>query len=205
MKRVIDLSHKINSEMPVYPGDLRTNLQQTKRFDIDLYNSFNLNCGMHVGTHIDGPLHMIDGKTNISEAELENFIGKAIIIDISKNLVYELNKDDLDFSDDVSIVLFRTGMSKFYGEEIYYSKSPQITGEVAEYLVKKKIKVIGFDSPSPDNYPYLIHKILFKNDIHIVENLTNLDKLEAKKEFQFIALPLKIDADSSLCRAIAMV
>lgn len=63
---------------------------------------------------------------------------------------------------------------------------------------------IGMDMPKPDNYPFEIHKLLFNNDIFIIENLTNLDKLKGVDNFQVIAFPLRIKAEASVVRAVAM-
>jgi kynurenine formamidase len=72
-------------------------------------------------------------------------------------------------------------------------------------LVEKKIKMIGMDTPSPDRYPFKIHKLLFENNIYILENLTNLDQLLNIDRFEVIAFPLKINADSSITRAVARI
>lgn len=70
-------------------------------------------------------------------------------------------------------------------------------------LVRKRVKMIGLDTPSPDKIPFEIHKYLFQNNILIIENLTNLEKLIDGENFEVIALPLKIRADSSIARVIA--
>jgi kynurenine formamidase len=64
--------------------------------------------------------------------------------------------------------------------------------------------MIGLDSSSPDQSPFEIHKIFFKNNILICENLTNFDKVFGK-EFDVIALPLNVRADSSIARVVAVV
>jgi kynurenine formamidase len=69
----------------------------------------------------------------------------------------------------------------------------------------KKVKAVGFDSSSPDRYPYPVHGILFTNGVLIIENLTNLASLKEVVNFKVIALPLKIHADSSIARVIAVV
>ena len=61
------------------------------------------------------------------------------------------------------------------------------------------------DLPSPDNYPFEIHKKLFANNILIVENLTNLSELIGVKDFDIIAFPLKIRAEASLVRVVACI
>ena len=102
------------------------------------------------------------------------------------------------------IVLLFTGWDSFYGKEEYYTNHPVISEELAELLIKKKIKMLGMDMPSPDNGEFEIHKILFENEIFILENLTNLNKLLYNEEIQIFAQPLKIQGEASLVRAIAV-
>ena len=66
--------------------------------------------------------------------------------------------------------------------------------------------LVGIDSPSIDlgsESSFSVHKILAQNDILIVENLANLEKI-SKLEFEYIILPLKLkDATGSPVRAVA--
>ena len=86
----------------------------------------------------------------------------------------------------------------------YYEDHPVISKEMAEFLVRKKVKMVGFDMPSPDRSPYEIHSIFLNNNIFILENLTNLDKLIYEENFSVFAQPLKIKAEGSLVRAMAV-
>ena len=65
--------------------------------------------------------------------------------------------------------------------------------------------MVGMDLSSPDKYPYDIHKLLLNSDILIIENLTNLDKLLGIGKFNFCAMPLNIDAEASIARAVAII
>jgi kynurenine formamidase len=76
---------------------------------------------------------------------------------------------------------------------------------LAEFLVQKKIMILGLDTPSPDNAPFGVHKALMAAGILVLENLTNLDRIPADQQFEVIALPLKIKANGSPARVIARV
>ena len=102
------------------------------------------------------------------------------------------------------IVLFHTGMSDRYYLLEYFNSYPDIPESVANYLVQKKIKIIGVDMCSPDHPPFPIHKILLKNNILIIENLANLKSLVGK-EFKIYAFPLKVSLDGSPVRVVAEV
>ena len=62
--------------------------------------------------------------------------------------------------------------------------------------------MVGMDSASPDYPDFPIHKILLRNDILIIENLTNLHLL-AGQQFKIYALPLNLEIDGSPARVIA--
>jgi len=67
--------------------------------------------------------------------------------------------------------------------------------------------MVGIDSPSIDlgiNNNFPVHHILSKNNILIVENLANLDKIP-KPIFKLFVLPLKLkNATGAPVRAIAL-
>ena len=111
----------------------------------------------------------------------------------------------LDRVKEGDIVFFLTPHSDKVYENYYFTSNPVLTQKTAQELVDKKIKMVGFDSPTPDNDPYTLHKLFFRHDILIVENLVNLKKF-AGKRFQCIVLPLKIkDGDGAPCRVIGML
>lgn len=203
--RLIDLSHRIEHNMPVYPGDTKTNLYQERFLDTDKYNNHLLEINMHAGTHIDSPMHLTDSKKYISELPLNSFIAKGCILNVKNQAVIKYKDEYKELVKENSIVLLYTGFDEYYGTNEYYENHPCIDMELCEFLIGKKIKMLGMDTPSPDKFPFLIHKSLFKNNIYILENLTNLNLLLGVKNFEVIAFPLKINADSSITRAVARV
>ena len=97
-----------------------------------------------------------------------------------------------------------TGMSERYFDSVYFEDYPAIPEEVAEYLVSKQIKIVGVDTCSVDHEEFVAHRTLLKNDVLIIENLTNLQEL-AGKEFTVYALPIKLQIDGAPARVIAAV
>lgn len=205
MERLIDLSHIIEDNMPVYPGDIRTNLFQTKYLNVNKHNNHRLEICMHSGTHIDSPMHLTESNEYIFQMPLKQFIGIGCILDVRNQSVITMMAEYEELIKDNSIVLLYTGWDKFYGSENYYREHPIVDTDFCKFLIRKNIKMIGIDMPSPDNYPFDIHKLLFENKIFVMENLTNLDKLLGLDNFEVIALPLKIKADSSMARVVARI
>lgn len=202
--KYIDLSHEIKNEMPIYPGDIEVNLEQVNKYKEDGYNGYSLFTGMHAGTHIDAPKHILETDKYILDYPIEKFVGNAILLDVRGESIIEVKDEYYRIIKENDIVVLFTGHDEFYGKEEYYTKHPVVSNELAELLVKKKIKILGIDAPSPDMNPFDIHKKLLENNIFILENLTNLKSLLYNENIQIFAQPLKIQGEASLVRAIAL-
>ncbi len=205
MDTLIDLTHQIDNGMPVYPDDVPVTLRKIKTFEKDGYNNHRVAIGMHAGTHIDGPMHLTDSNTFISEVPLERCVGSGVLLDVRNETVITLKDKYVNRIAPDTIVLFYTGHDSFFGSETYYSAYPMLDEQAAQVLVDKKVKMVGFDAPSPDREPYPVHTLFLTNNILILENLTNLDALLAYTYFEVIALPLSIRADSSFLRVVARI
>ena len=201
--QLIDLTHTFTKEMPVFPGDKNAVLKQVAFTNKDDYNSFYLQSGMHVGTHIDAPYHMNPNGKKLSDISLEHFIGKGKIIDARRHKI--INTDiliDTNIQQN-DILLICTGHDKKYRTDSYYKDYPVITEEFAKQVIKKGIKIIGFDSPSPDKAPYNTHKIFFNNNVLIIENLKGIESLINCNNFEIIAFPVKFESAGAPVRVVA--
>lgn len=205
MFKLIDLSHPINDQMPSYPGDSPTQLSKTKKFEIDGFTNFQLNTNMHSGTHLDGPMHLTGQTKFISELPPETFYGAGCLLDVRGERIIGIKENYPAKIRDHCIVLFFTGFDQKYGTDEYYSGHPEIHPELADLLIAKHTKIIGLDFPSPDLPPYRVHKQLLAKNVLVLENLTNLNSLLEADQFEVMAFPLKIEADSSPLRVIARI
>ena len=205
MADLIDLSYEIYSGMPVYPGDLEVELENDKKLSQDGYANHNLKMGMHAGTHLDLPAHMLNDQRHISDIDLAYLNGRARLLNAVGEKVITVRDKYKNLIEKDDIIIIYTGFAEKYGTKEYYTEHPVISEELADLLIKKEIKILGFDLPSPDRNPYQIHQKLFKNNIFILENLCNLDQLPEFKSFKFFLFPLKIRAEAAPCRVAAEV
>jgi len=205
MAKYIDLSYDIYDDMPVHPYDDRVKLYQDKFLDKDKYNNFKIEIGMHAGTHIDTPMHLTNSLTYINEFPPECFIGRGCLLDVRGERIIDFKTEYADLVAENDIVILFTDYSKYYGTQSYYTDHPVVSEALADFLIKRNIKMLAMDLPSPDHYPFAIHKKLFSSNILIIENLTNLGMLSGYKNIQIIALPLKIKAEASMARVIACI
>ncbi|MBI4272865.1 cyclase family protein [Candidatus Uhrbacteria bacterium] len=203
--KYIDLTHTFTSSMPVYPGNPKSELTQVAFIEKDECTLFEIKTSMHIGTHVDAPSHMLEKGKGLNEYPIEHFIGRGVLIDARGNETIGpqlLNGKQISKGD---IILILTGFSLKFREAEYYQSYPVMTEEFAKKIVECGVKMIGVDTPSPDKSPYLIHKILLKNDVLIIENLTNLEALLPHPQFDVIALPIRFDAEASPIRVVAQI
>ena len=198
----IDLTHTFVPDMPVFPGDPGPELVQIADIAKEGFADFQIKTGMHVGTHMDAPAHILAGGKFLHEYPPQKFFGHGVVLDArGKSSAEEklLSSAEVVKGD---IVLVCFGWSSEFGQDEYYENYPEITEALAKHLFDIGISVIGMDTPSPDRAPYSVHKILFKQDILIIENLTNLEQLIGKK-FEVVALPAKLQTEAAPCRVVA--
>ena len=203
--RLIDISHILNENTPIYPGDYKTTLQKYSLLEKDGYCSYVLTSCFHTGTHIDLPMHMINDNRFASDFALENFIGKGVLLDVRGENPISMKPFYKDMVTDGCVVLLYTGFDKHYCTEEYFTRHPAVSNELADFLLSKNIKMLGMDMPAPDHPPFTFHKALLANEIFVLENLVNLHSLLDIDSFEVIAFPLKISAEASFVRAVCRI
>lgn len=210
--KVVDLTHIINNEMPVYPGTEKPRIEMALSVSKDGFQESRLNIFSHVGTHMDAPAHMLEKGAHLNEINIENFVGKAVLIDVT-----DINGDEIKLEhvqkyseelEDAEFVVFKTGWSKLWEVETYYQNFPVLSTEAAKWLLKYKLKAVGVDAISVDKIDttdFEIHHILLENNILIIENLTNLDAIKGTS-FTLCSLPLKYEnADGAPTRVVGII
>jgi kynurenine formamidase len=227
--KIIDLSHTIHDGIQIYPGDPVPSIKPGLTHEKDYCHVEVLTLGSHTGTHIDAPYHFLKKGKKIDEFPVQRFVGDGVQIDLTaksdRDLIepgdiepYESEIAEGDF------VVLRTGRDKYFGTPRYYLH-PYLSTAGAELMVKMGISLVGIDAmnvdptyygsieselsakdlPVEEEYGYPVHDILLGNDILIVENLCNLDKIKAVKGF-YSFLPLKLkNSDGSPIRAVFIV
>ena len=209
-----DLTLTISKSTPNFPGSPKLQFIPWSTLKEDGYNLELLFLSSHTGTHLDAPYHFAKNGAKIHQIPLDRLLGNGILIKIKKGKNQVITKNDLVLFERKngniqkhSSIIFHTEWQKNLNSDSYFINNPGLSESAAKYLVSKEINLVGIDSPSIDlgiNKTFIVHKILAKNNILIVENLTNLNKISSK-QFDFVILPLKLkDASGSPVRAIAI-
>jgi kynurenine formamidase len=219
----VDLSHSFDSTTLYWPNNVK-GFEHPVDFEGQspagfYYSSFALSTPEHGGTHLDAPKHFAENRLSADEIPLSSLTGNAVVIDITEKAMadrdYLLSVQDItDWEkkngriDDNTIILVKTGYSRFYPDRLKYfgtdKKGPEAIPElhfpgidpatVTWLLQNRKIKAMGLDTPSLDRGQsklFEAHQVLLAQNKPGFENLTNLDLLPAKGIY-VVALPMKI-------------
>lgn len=226
--QIIDLSHTIHGEIQIYPGDPLPSIRRGLTHEKDYCHVDVLTLGSHTGTHIDAPYHFLKEGKKIDELPVQNFVGPGVLVDVSAKSDRELIEpgDVEPYENEIAegdFVILKTGRDKYFGTSKYYLH-PYLSPEGARLLFEMGVSLVGIDAlnvdptyhdsrdsdpsaralPDEEAYGYPVHDILLGNDVLIVENLCNLDKIKpVKGVYSFLPLKLK-DSDGSPIRAVFM-
>ncbi len=211
---LIDLTLKISPQLPSFPGSPQPQFLSWAKNETNGYNLELIFLSTHSGTHIDAPFHFINKGLVVDQIHLKRLVCDAILFRIKRGPNQSITKKDIiNFEKKYgkilpnSTIVFVTGWYKNLRKQCYFNNNPGLSIDAAEYLVSKRINLVGIDSPSIDlgkDSNFSAHHVLLNNNVLIVENLCNLEKISGMY-FKFIVLPLKLKgATGSPVRAIAI-
>lgn len=182
----------------------------------DGWNARTLHLYSHCGTHMDSPFHFEAGDQTIDEIPIADCIGKAWVVpldglaDRTPITVAHLG-EVAESAEPADAILLRTQWSRHVGDPDHYRDDfPPISPELANWMVSKRIRMVGVEPPSVADVNDLaavteIHQILLGAGIIIVEGLVGLEQL-TEPTCLFGAMPLKIaGGDGAPCRAFAIL
>ena len=177
-RRIWDISVPVRDGGVVYPGNPPisiTALQSIARGDTA--NVSRIDLGSHTATHVDAPLHFMDGGAGVDELPLDALIGPARLICFSDDVLAvgeaELRRHDLD---GVTRLLIKTRNSAWLasGSDQFHPDFTHVAPDGAEYLVSIGVRLVGVDYLSVEQFRsphHRTHKTLLSNGVVIVEGL----------------------------------
>lgn len=207
-EKIIGLSYIIDEkspcELPIEPAKI----YDTATIEEDGYFEGRVEMSGHYSTHIDTPSLMYADGFTVDQIPVEKLHGFVTLIDFSdiKEPGDEISLDEInawidkhgDITED-SIVFIRTGMGDLAYETIFNRKWIGLSEDAAEYLCKKKIKIIGTDASSIDSLAgheidFPAHHTFLGHGIPNIENIKDLDKMP--QNFYAVIAPLKLAKSS---------
>jgi kynurenine formamidase len=217
-RRVVDLTHPMHEGMTTYPSPCHPVFEMTQlgRHGLEDRETRRVTFGTHTGTHCDAPRHFIADGESVDNLSLDVLIGPAQVVDLT--FIGPLERVEVAHFQSAmgdsrpKRVLLRFDWSDRWGQMSFYKEHPYLSAEAAEWLVNRGVKLLGMDSPTPDdprsgpNNPpdSPNHQILLGAGVILVEYLCNLRAL-TQSNIELIVLPLKLrGADGSPVRCVAI-
>jgi arylformamidase len=120
-------------------------------------NTQKIEMVLHFGTHLDAPFHY-GYPMDLSQIPLDRLYGEGVVVDVTgKDDCGIITAKDLENSSvpikQNDIVILYTGWSKYWGkdEDRYAYKYPGLGTDAVDWLVQKKVKMVGIDAISPEH------------------------------------------------------
>lgn len=187
---IIDITKEFLSS-PKYPGSCNAELKAISSISHkDNYNLSTLTANVHYGTHADAPFHFFEDGCDIASMLLTHYIGNCYVIEVNEDLLspeYLMPKIPAD----ATRILLKGNAKATLSEDC------------ARAIAASNIITIGTDywSVAALDNECIIHKILLKEKIAIIESLELTNVPEGK--YFLSAAPLKIKgSDGAYVRAV---
>jgi len=206
--KIWDISVTISPTLPTWPGDPKAIVERVSAIAKGANaNVSRMDMGVHTGTHVDAPLHFIDGTSAVEAMNLEVLIGPARVVQVGDevNVITREVLEGLDIPASTSRLLFKTRNSYYWANQVqeFQTDFVGIDESGSKYLVEKGVRLVGVDylSVAPYKQSRPTHQILLGANIVIIEGL-DLSAIQPG-EYQLICLPLKIEgSDGAPARAV---
>jgi arylformamidase len=149
---VYDISVTLRAGLPVYPGDSRFRREVVLRIrDGASSNLSVLQMNAHHGTHLDAPLHMIDGALSIDAIPPEVLVGPALVVGIAHPR--SITRSELEAVDWMGVerVLFKTANSgRLADTDDFTPDFVAMDADAAWFLATLGLRLVGVDYLSVD-------------------------------------------------------
>lgn len=204
---IIDISVSLHKAMPLWPGSAGIDIKRVNSLlNGDGTNDSVLNCDVHAGTHVEAPLHYIEGGESIDQLALDVLCGRTVISEVTgTGLISKKILDNLDLPDNLKRLIFKTSNSSLWNSNEFTADYVAITEDGARWIVDRGIKLVGIDylSIAPYHNSQPVHLALLEGGVTILEGL-NLSQVPPG-QYQLICLPLNLtNTEAAPARAILL-
>ena len=198
--KIVDLSHVIDSNIPLWSSDPPVEFESVANLEKDGYYLRRFSIGEHSGTHINAPNSFHANGAGIDTYPAASLVVPAVVIDVQRqtaaNADYALTKlDVLNWEQQYqripvgSVVLLYTGwQAKWQDGRAFFNQDaqggwhfPGFDGDTTRFLLEERgIAGVGIDTHGVDpgqDETFATNKQVLEKQRIVLENLTNLDQL----------------------------
>lgn len=212
--RLIDLSQPLFDacpNCPVHPPVKIEVIASHARDGPDGWHMEQLSFASHTGSHVDAPLHKLQGGKSLDEIPLDRWVGPARIADL-RGIAAKTPIDAVMLARAFPagakdcFALLATGWGgKRAKTDLWLHEAPFVSADGARWLVEQGARGVGIDHFSIGDGQ--THAILLGKPVLIVEELNFPEEVFALKQpVEFWALPLNLRAHSGgPCRPVLVI
>jgi len=190
--KIYDISIALRPDMTVWPGDPAFEAEPARSIAAGAHcNVTKLSMTSHTGTHVDAPLHFIDGAAGVDGIDLHRLVGPAEVLDCTGMRAVTAATLRGRIKPEV-IPLLKTDASAMPDGQPFREDYVPVGEDAARYLAETGVKAVGIDylsvAPFKDGVP--VHRTLLGAGIIAIEGL----RLAAVPpgRYTLLCLPLKI-------------
>ena len=198
MAEIIDISVGVQPGMIIYPGDPAVSLERVVSIaDGAVCNVSRLDFGVHSGTHVDAPVHFIEGAPAAESLPLDVLIGPAEVVDLTAT--QRLDAESLGGLELGERVLLKTRNSELWALDSFSGDHVALTESGAKALVAAGVRLVGIDYLTIGDED--AHQVLLGAGVVAIESL-DMRGVEPG-EYELICAPLKlVGSDGAPARAL---
>jgi arylformamidase len=198
---IFDISVPIRPGMVTYEGDPPVHLALAHSIAGGASaNVSRLDFGVHTGTHVDAPIHFLEGAAGADSLPLGVLIGPAHVVDAT-GVAEELDEKALRGLGlpEAERLIFKTTNSELWALDRFSPEMVKLTGDGARYLIGRGVRLVGIDYLSVGDEQ--AHVELLRAGVVPLEGV-DLRGIEPG-EYELVCLPLRLVAsDGAPARAV---
>jgi arylformamidase len=205
--KIYDVSLPIHPKLPVWPGD--PPIELVREASIDQGSNANVSrlaCGVHVGTHVDAPLHFIKEGASVDQFDLNRLTGRVHVVDLrGVTTITSGLLNSAGISKRARRLFFKTDNSHLWQVQrsAFVEDFVAMQADAAEWVVRRGIQLVGIDylSIAPFQASGPTHRTLLEAGVIVVEGL-NLWSVPPGR-YTLYCLPLNlVGSDGAPARVI---
>jgi arylformamidase len=197
--KVHDVSLVLRPDMVTWPGEPGPKFMPLRRIAMgDTANVSLITFGNHTGTHVDPPIHFIDGANTVDNLPIDALVGPCRVVAFadSGHVTGEW-LDGANVPAGTERLLFRTRNSDRWADPTaaFTRDFTAIDASAARWCVEHRVKLVGVDYLSiepqgPEKKGYPVHNTLLHANVVIIEGL-DLRGIAAG-DYELVCAPIKL-------------
>jgi kynurenine formamidase len=226
--RVVDLTHILGLNMPLFPGNDPVRIDVIRTFEKDGYYANRLDLAEHSGTHMDAPAHFDPGGTPVHEIPAAQLVGPLAVIDVRERAARD--PDTLVTPDDLrawerrygripagAVVIMHSGWATRIGDSAAFLNAdaggtfhfPGWSKAATDWLLAERNVIgIGVDTISLDfgaSTDFAVHYSWLPSGRWGLENVANLTDVPPSGATVFVGAPKVYGGSGGPTRLMAVM